>query len=156
MVEEIKSAAAPTPNANRTDPRHTARQIALAALFERYFNPQNEILDNFRHAREVLEQEGFNHFANLLAEAIYQGVLENQETIDKIITASAPAWPLSQIAKVDLICLRIAVYELYFAKNIPYKVAINEAIDLAKEFGGEKSGKFVNGVLGTVVKTLLP
>lgn len=136
------------------DPRHKARQIALAALFEWSFNPQ-DVVNSLDHAREILNDEGGN-IPQELAENIFNGVKENLTTIDKIITASAPAWPVAQISKVDLLCLRIAVFELYFSKNIPYKVAINEAIDLAKEFGGEKSGKFVNGVLGTVVKTLLP
>lgn len=136
------------------DPRHKARQIALAALFEWSFNPQGEV-DPLNHAVEVLEYNRLG-FPQELSEEIFHGVKENLPTIDKIIVASAPAWPIGQISKVDLTCLRIAVYELYFAKNIPYKVAINESIDLAKEFAGEKSGKFVNGVLGTVVKTLLP
>lgn len=134
------------------DPRHKARQIVLASLFSLSFtNPEQK--NNFENSLEVFGTDGYD---SVLARDIYNGVLENNPTIDKIITASAPSWPIEQIDKVDLICLRIAVFELYFSKNIPYKVAINEAIDLAKEFSGEKSGKFVNGVLGTVVKTLLP
>lgn len=134
------------------DPRHKARQIALASLFSLSF--ENATKNNvFDHSLEVFGPEGYDQN---LAKAIYDGVLENGATIDKIISASAPTWPIEQIDRVDLICLRIAVFELYFSKNIPYKVAINEAIELAKEFSGEKSGKFVNGVLGTVVKTLLP
>lgn len=135
------------------DPRHKARQIALAALFEISFVNPNKISD-LKHSVDVLgEDEAYD--ANL-ADCVFKGVTDNLETIDKIIVASAPTWPIEQIDKVDLMCLRIAVFELYFSKNIPYKVAINEAIELAKEFGGGKSGKFVNGVLGTVVKTLLP
>lgn len=137
---------------NETDPRHKARQIALAALFSSSFiNPSTS--SSLDHSKEVLGEEGSDI---KLGNTIYEGVLGNVETIDKIITASAPTWPIEQIDRVDLMCLRIAIFELYFSKNIPYKVAINEAIELAKEFGGEKSGKFVNGVLGTVVKTLLP
>lgn len=137
---------------NKIDPRHKARQIALAALFSSSFtNPTKD--DVFAHSKEVIGDEDSDA---KLGEVIFKGVLENAETIDKIISASAPTWPIEQIDRVDLMCLRIAVFELYFSKNIPYKVAINESIDLAKEFGGEKSGKFVNGVLGTVVKTLLP
>lgn len=136
------------------DPRHKARQIALAALFEWSFNPAVN-LNSLDHAREVLDGESGGTTPQLV-ERIFNGVRENLATIDKIITASAPAWPINQISRVDLLCLRIAVFELYFSANIPYKVAINEAIELAKEFGGEKSGKFVNGVLGTVVKTLIP
>lgn len=137
---------------NGTDPRHVARQVALAALFSSSFtNPTKE--SDLEQSKEIIAEESFDE---KLAGSIYAGVLENMPTINKIIAASATTWPIDQIDKVDLMCLRIAVYELYFSKNIPYKVAINEAIELAKEFGGEKSGKFVNGVLGTVVKTLLP
>lgn len=137
---------------NDIDPRHKARQVALAALFSASFtNPTKE--NSLNHSKEVLGEEGSDV---KLGDTIFTGVQDNMETIDKIITASAPTWPIEQIDRVDLMCLRIAIFELYFSKNIPYKVAINESIELAKEFGGEKSGKFVNGVLGTVVKTLLP
>ncbi|MCL5004093.1 MAG: transcription antitermination factor NusB [Patescibacteria group bacterium] len=147
MAQEIGSSVT-----SKIDPRHTARQLALAALFEWSFDKNNPP-PSLQHAVEALEPGSFEEN---LAQSIVDGVQKNLESIDKIIEASAPAWPTDQIAGVDLMCLRIAVYELYFGKNIPYKVAINEAIDLAKEFGGEHSGKFVNGVLGTVVKTLLP
>lgn len=137
---------------NVVDPRHKARQIALAGLFSTSFtNPTKD--NTLSHSKEVLGEEGSD---TKLSETVFNGVSENIETIDKIISASAPTWPIEQIDRVDLMCLRIAIFELYFSKNIPYKVAINESIELAKEFGGDKSGKFVNGVLGTVVKTLLP
>ncbi len=138
---------------NSTDPRHKARQVALATLFEWSFNQEKSFSEVFDHTTGVFSQE---RFPTKMAEEIVKGVRENSPTIDKIILAAAPAWPLDQIGRLDLVCLRIAVYELYFAKGIPYKVAINESVDLAKEFGGQKSGKFVNGVLGSVVKTLLP
>lgn len=134
------------------DPRHQARRVALAALFEKSFNVNPEE-DYLAHSREVLEETNDD---GEIAQKIFWGVDENRAIIDKIIVAAAPSWPIDQITRLDLICLRMAVFELYFAEKIPYKVAINEAIELAKEFGGEKSGKFVNGVLGTVVKTLLP
>ena len=74
--------------------------------------------------------------------------------IDKIITDTAPEWPLDQITVVDRNILRLGIYELMFAKEVPPKVAINEAVELGKAFGGESSGKFVNGVLGTLYKNL--
>ncbi len=91
-----------------------------------------------------------------MAVFISKGVTDNLDTIDKIIETSAPEWPLSQIAKVDLEILRIAIFELFIARNVPPKVAIDEAVELAKEFGGDNSSKFVNGVLGTVVKQMTP
>jgi N utilization substance protein B len=79
-------------------------------------------------------------------------VIINLAEIDKYITKYATEWPLDQITIVDRNILRIGVYELVFDKDIPAKVAINEAIEVAKTFGGESSGKFVNGVLGAIYK----
>ena len=136
----------------KTDPRHEARRIALATLFGWSFL-SNDLAQLKKLASESL---GGKEFDQNLAATIIDGVVENRETIDQIIRATAPEWPLEQISRVDLICLRIAVFELYIAQNVPHKVAIDECIELAKEFGSEKSGKFVNGVLGTIVKTLTP
>ncbi len=137
---------------SKKDPRHEARRIALSVLFGWSFLSKS-IRNLVELAREELENTPFDED---LADSIINGVIENQETIDQIIRATAPEWPLDQIARVDLVCLRIAVFELYIAQEVPHKVAIDEAIELAKEFGSEQSGKFVNGVLGTIVKTLLP
>lgn len=86
--------------------------------------------------------------------AIVKGVIKNNVEIDKQIQNYAPEWPLDQITNVDRNILRIGVYEMLFDKNIPDKVAINEAIEIAKAYGGESSGKFVNGVLGAIFKDL--
>jgi len=83
---------------------------------------------------------------------LVDGVTQNQADIDATITKFAPDWPLPKITTVDRNVLRIGTYELKFDQHIPSKVAINEAIELAKTFGGESSGKFVNGVLGAVFR----
>lgn len=88
-------------------------------------------------------------------EHLVDGVIANQEAIDGLITQFAPEWPLEQITMIDRNVLRIGIYEMRYDKDIPEKVAINEAIELAKTFGGESSGKFVNGVLGTIYKRML-
>ena len=87
---------------------------------------------------------------------LVNGIVKRQERLDLIISKAAPDWPLGQIAIVDRNVLRLGLYELLFAdrKEVPARVAINEAIELAKTFGGESSGKFVNGVLGTVYKEM--
>jgi N utilization substance protein B len=87
---------------------------------------------------------------------IITGVVEHLLSIDKIIAKAAPEWPIDQITIVDRNILRIGLYELLYSnkEEVPPKVAINEAIELAKSFGGESSGKFINGVLGTVYKEL--
>ncbi len=87
---------------------------------------------------------------------IITGVVKNLTELDKIIEKAAPEWPINQITIVDRNILRIGLYELIYANKdeVPPKVAINEAIELAKSFGGESSGRFINGVLGTVYKEL--
>jgi N utilization substance protein B len=83
-------------------------------------------------------------------ERLVRGVLSHQLEIDPLIHAAAPAFPLAQLAAVDRNILRLAIYELMFEPEVPPRVAINEAVELAKHFGGDNSGRFVNGVLGTV------
>ena len=84
------------------------------------------------------------------------GVVQHLPEIDKIIEKAAPEWPLNQISIVDRNVLRIGLFELLYGDKaaVPPKVAINEAIELAKSFGGQSSGKFINGVLGTVYKEI--
>lgn len=84
-----------------------------------------------------------------------EGVLKHQREIDDLIRMYAPQWPLEQITIVDRNILRLGSYELQFSETIPAKVAINEAIELAKSFGGQASGRFVNGVLGAMYKTMV-
>jgi len=140
------------------DPRHEARRIALATLFERAFHSIN-LEESVLRVNEIFEEKEIDQE---LLRSVVQGVTEKTEEIDQIIREAAPAWPTDQINKIDLIALRIAIYELLFAKEklsqekqVPPKVAIDEAIELAKEFGGSSSGPFVNGVLGTVVERYL-
>lgn len=142
-----------------SDPRHEARKVALQALFEWSFQSieVEQIIE-----RDLGEHDDQDEFQNItevdrdLALFLVKGVTENLDDIDKIIEDSAPEWPIEQIAKIDLEVLRIAIFELHFAKSVPPKVAIDEAIELGKQFGGENSGKFINGVLGTVVRNLMP
>lgn len=131
--------------------RHLARTIAMQTLYEWDFNGQDssrlpEILErNMAEFAPDFDDGGFT-------ERVVNGVIRNQEAIDQYITKYAPDWPLEQITIVDRNILRMGVYELVFDEEIPSKVAINEAIELAKSFGGESSGKFVNGVLGAIYK----
>lgn len=144
---------------DKKDPRHEARKTALQALFEWSF----QSLDVEKILRRDLEEystsqdlETSAKIDEKLALFLVNGVTNNLDEIDRIIEESAPEWPIEQIAKIDLEALRIAIFELHIAKSVPPKVAIDEAIELGKEFGGENSGKFVNGVLGTVVRNLMP
>lgn len=103
---------------------------------------------NLKEFAPGLEESAFT-------KSIIDGVMDNLKAIDEQIVIYAPSWPIGQITLVDRNILRIGVYELNFTKDIPPKVAINEAIELAKSFGGVASGKFVNGVLGTMYNDLV-
>lgn len=133
--------------------RHLARTIAMQTLYEWDFNGQvtddlvGLLHENFKQFAPDFSDQGFS-------EAIIRGIMEHRQAIDATITKYAPEWPLEQITIVDRNVLRIGVYELSFAPDVPPKVAINEAIEVAKGFGGESSGKFVNGVLGAIFRDL--
>jgi len=134
--------------------RHLARTIAMQTLYEWDFNGRQPA------TLSPLLEQNLKEFApdfsdGDFARAIVSGVTENQEPIDALIVQYAPEWPLEQITIVDRNILRIGLFELKHAKDIPPKVAINEAIELAKSFGGESSGKFVNGVLGAIFKDMV-
>ena len=133
--------------------RHLARTIAMQSLFEWDFNsrPTKDLPQIINYDFQEFAPEFGDHS---FTEKIVNGVIEKQAEIDGYIKKYAPEWPLDQITTVDRNILRIGVYELVFDQNIPSKVAINEAIEIAKTYGGESSGKFVNGVLGSIFKDL--
>jgi N utilization substance protein B len=134
--------------------RHLSRSIAMQSLYEWDFSGKKHNLEkivekNIKEFGPGLEDTGF-------VWQLISGVIKHISKIDKIIEKVAPEWPINQITIVDRNVLRIGLYELLFAnkKEVPSKVAINESIELAKSFGGESSGKFINGVLGTVYKEM--
>ena len=134
--------------------RHLARTIAMQSLYQWDFTGKSnqqvaDIIDfNMKEFAPDFDDKGFVH-------ELVENVTANGEKIDKIITQYAPDWPIEQITTVDRNILRIGVWELKFSETIPSKVAINEAIELAKTFGGESSGRFVNGVLGAIYKDMV-
>lgn len=132
-----------------TDPRHQARILALQELFSKYFNIKNIPVEEIS-VKELVEINEMGEYNEDLYEKILTGVTENTEEIDKVISQYAPQWPITQIKSVDLQILRIAIFEGFIGKITPPKVAIDEAIEVAKDFGGEISSKFVNGVLGAI------
>lgn len=124
----------------------------MQSLYEWDFNDRTRpLLEIAQHNLEQfapgLEDPGFIY-------DLIRGVEDHVPAIDEIIKKTAPEWPLEQITVVDRNILRLGIYELLFAKEVPPKVAINEAVELGKAFGGESSGKFINGVLGTLYKQL--
>jgi N utilization substance protein B len=135
--------------------RHLLRSIAMQSLYEWDFNGRDsDRLEKI--VKHNIKEFGPGAKDYDFAWNLVQGVLKNLEKIDKVISKSAPEWPIDQITIVDRNILRIGLYELLFGnrEEVPPKVAINEAIELAKTFGGESSGKFINGVLGTIYREI--
>jgi len=135
--------------------RHLSRSIAMQSLYEWDFGGKKD------DALEKITKRNLEEFGPGLEDKefvwqIINGVLSHLKDIDNIITKAAPEWPIDQITIVDRNVLRIGLFELLYSdkEEVPPKVAINEAIELAKSFGGESSGKFINGVLGTVYNEL--
>jgi len=138
--------------------RHLGRIVALQTLYEYEFRVQSEdktvniddiLSHNLQRYENAIEDKGF-------VEMLVKGVLTEQANLDTQIQPIAPDWPIDQIARIDRNILRIGLYELlHKADVIPPKVAINEAVELAKAFGSDNSSKFINGVLGTAYRTLV-
>ena len=135
--------------------RHLQRSIAMQALFEWDFQGgHNDAIDEIidRNVKEFAPGiENFDFVGSLV-----KGTLKNLSIIDALIEKCAPEWPLDQVAIIDRNVLRLGIYELMHGnyEEVPPKVAINEAIELAKTFGGESSARFVNGVLGTIYREM--
>lgn len=134
--------------------RHLARSIVLQSLYEwDFYNKKTDLTEiverNIKEFGAGIDEPEF-------VWRIVKGVVEKFDALDKIISQAAPQWPMKQISVVDRNILRIGLFELLFADKdeVPEKVAINEAIELAKNYGGPNSGKFINGVLGTVYKEM--
>ncbi len=134
--------------------RHLGRIIALQTLYEEELRTEakdenfvlSEVLNrNINRYRETLDDIAF-------IEKLVAGVSKNASDLDAVLQPVAPEWPIDQIARMDRIVLRIGLYELQNEADVPPKVVINEAVELAKAFGGDNSSKFVNGVLGTLLR----
>ncbi len=135
--------------------RHLSRSIAMQSLYEWDFNKSSkgQIDSIIKHNLKEFSSKAMD---KEFVEQLVKGVLKKQKVIDPIIEKCAPEWPLEQITIIDRNVLRLGIFELMFGnyEETPPKVAINEAIELAKTYGGESSGRFINGVLGTVYKEM--
>ena len=126
--------------------RRKARALALQALYE-VDSVGHEVEGAVNHllAKEGLSEENADFVRELVS-----GVIQNKEKVDHNIKSFAPAWPIEQIPVIDRNILRLAIFEILLDNKVPVKVAINEAVELAKTFGSDNSSRFVNGVLGSV------
>lgn len=136
--------------------RHLGRIVALQTLYENDFRKESndsslesdKVLNrNIERYQETIEDKAF-------IKSLVEGVLGGIEKLDALIVPIAPEWPIEQIARIDRNILRMALWELHHGQNVPPKVVINEAVELAKAFGGDNSSKFVNGVLGTAYRNI--
>ncbi len=128
--------------------RHLSRVIIMQTLYEWDFRPKANV-----EIIKIRNIENYNEeIDSVYIDEAIKGTSRHLKEIDERIVKAAPEWPLEQIAGIDKTILRIAIYEILFSDDIPPKVAINEAVELAKTFGGENSSKFINGVLGTVYR----
>lgn len=129
--------------------RRNARKNAFFLVFQMDFNKQ----DHFEEVKELFfdQQQQIDESEKefILKEA--EGTKEHLEEIDQIISQKAKKWSKERMSKVDLAILRLAIYEIYFSNEIPYSVAVNEAVELAKKFSTEESPAFINGILGSIV-----
>jgi transcription antitermination protein NusB len=126
--------------------RRKAREIALQALYEAdtvAHNPEESL-------KLLLETAEVTAETALFAGELVKGVMKNKEAIDQNIRDFAPAWPLNQMPAIDRNILRLAIFEILLDNKMPVKVAINEAVELAKTFGSDHSSRFINGVLGSI------
>ena len=134
--------------------RHLGRIVALQTLYEQDFRQEagdgtlevSEVLArNIARYRETIDDTDF-------IRQLVEGVTKHQADLDGTLQPLAPEWPIEQIARMDRVVLRIGAYELLYATDVPPKVVINEAVELAKAFGGDNSSKFINGVLGSLLR----
>src|SRR4030042_3916384 len=135
--------------------RHLSRSIAMQSLYEwDFYGKKPDSLDKI--VEKNIKEFGPGLYNTEFVWQLVRGVIDHLPQVDKIIEKAAPEWPIEQITIVDRNVLRVGLFELLYEnkEEVPPKVAINEAIELAKTFGGENSGKFINGVLGTVFKEM--
>jgi N utilization substance protein B len=136
--------------------RHLGRIVALQTLYEQDF--RREAGDASFDLASVLKRNISRYESTVddvfFIEELVRGVAKHEGELDDELRPLAPEWPIEQIARMDRVVLRMGLYELKFEKDVPPKVVINEAVELAKAFGGDNSSKFVNGVLGTALKNI--
>lgn len=128
--------------------RHLSRTIVMQTIYEWDFRKDRDLLEIADRNTEQYDAETDEDYIK----AAVVGIRDNIERIDPLLHQAAPDWPVDQIAVIDKTILRIAVYELVIDRKVPPKVVINEAVELAKTFGSDNSGKFINGVLGTLYR----
>jgi N utilization substance protein B len=131
--------------------RKIAREVAMKHAFARLFGGEDTYA-------EILDKSGITEAPSqddlAYSDEVVKGIQEHTEEIDQLIEELAIGWSIGRMPKVDLSILRVAIYEMMYRKDIPESVSINEAVELAKRFGGDRSPAYINGMLGTLSKRL--
>ena len=130
--------------------RRKSRELAMKLLFESSINKKQaeEIIDDYKEQNEGYKGMDFDYIKNLLT-----GIQEKESLLNEKIEGSLTNWKLNRISKINMAILKIAVFEIYFVEDIPDKVSVNEAIELAKVYSDEKSPAFINGAIGNIITT---
>lgn len=128
--------------------RHLSRTIAMQSIYEWDFRPEENLKIIADRNIEIFKEDVDKDYVN----KVLRGIKGNLKKIDDLIIEAAPEWPIEQVSPIDKAILRLSIYEMLLGEDIPPKVAINEAVELAKTFGSENSSKFINGVLGTLYR----
>jgi N utilization substance protein B len=126
--------------------RRQARETAMKLIFQQQFNNElssEDLLGSLQDSR--IDNENYRYLSSVI-----DGIKENVEKIDDIIVANTKGWALNRLPRIDLSILRVALYEMLFMEDIPIKVSINEAVEMAKRYGTDNSPKFINGILGEI------
>ena len=132
-----------------------AREAAMCLLYEKEITGEPSGTQTLLEMKDVLNSDSFNDEENAYINAIVEKYEENSVTIDSIIQKyNKDGWELSRISRVDISILRLAIIEIYYFDDIPYKVTANEAVELAKKYSAEKSPSYINGVIASVIKDL--
>lgn len=130
--------------------RRKSRELAMKLVFESSINKKNaeEIIEDYKEENEGYKDMDFDYIKSLL-----NGIQEKEEFLNEKIEASLTNWKLNRISKINMAILKIAVFEIFFIEEIPDKVSVNEAIELAKVYSDEKSPAFINGAIGNIINT---
>lgn len=128
--------------------RHSMREHVFKLTFSYEFDTEMPVEEHLEHYfADVKTKEDEVAYMSKR----FKGILKNREAIEKVLNKASQKWEVSRIANVDLAILRVAVYEIFVDKEIPTNVAVNEAVEIAKKYGGDASPKFINGVLANIV-----
>lgn len=126
--------------------RQEAREISFVIIFEKEINGESieNIIENAKESRDIKTNDYIVNTVN--------GVFDNLSDIDEIIKANIKGWSIGRLSKVTLALLRLSIFEIKYAEDIPNGVSINEAVELCKKYAGEEDASYLNGVLGTVAR----